>query len=155
MKLMEEKVLYIDASNHVLGRLASIIAKKLLEGYTVYVFNCEKAVVRGDRRMVIDSYKLLLNVKTHYNPEKSGIRRPRTPHMLFKRTVRGMLPMDKPKGREAYRRLKVYIGLPKEFTGKQLVSFPEALVKGVTRRIVYLEEIARELGWRGGVPRVA
>lgn len=151
---MSEKVLFVDASNHVLGRLASIIAKKLLEGYVVYVFNCEKTVVRGDRRMIIDSYRLLLNVKTHYNPDKSGLRRPRTPHMLFKRTVRGMLPMDKTKGRVAYRRLKVYVGLPKEFAGKQLVSFPDALIRGETRRFVYLEEIARELGWRGGVPRV-
>ncbi|MEM4691128.1 MAG: uL13 family ribosomal protein, partial [Desulfurococcaceae archaeon] len=54
---------YIDATNQILGRLASIVAKMLLEGKRVYVFNSEKIVVSGERRRVIESYKLLFKVR--------------------------------------------------------------------------------------------
>ncbi|MEM4431137.1 MAG: 50S ribosomal protein L13 [Desulfurococcaceae archaeon] len=145
---------YIDATNQILGRLASIVAKMLLEGKRVYVFNSEKIVVSGERRRVIESYKLLFKVRTHYNPEKSGIRRYRSPHMIFKRAVRGMLPMDKSKGREAYRRLKAFIGVPEEYRGREMIRFPEADVSRLKNKYVYLEDVAKELGWRGVEPRV-
>ena len=38
----------------------------------------------------------------------------RMPHMILKRTVRGMLPYQQPKGRMAYKRLRVFIGVPEE-----------------------------------------
>jgi len=147
--MSEEKTLYIDGTNQILGRLASFVAKKLLEGYKVYVVNTEKIVISGDRNRVIDGYKLLFNVKTHYNPEKSGIRRPRMPHMIFKRTVRGMLPMDKPRGREAYKRLKAYIGIPSELRNKSFIRFEEADVSRLKGEYMYLGDLARELGWKG------
>jgi len=149
--MSEEKTLYIDASNQILGRLASIIAKKLLEGYRVYVVNVEKTVVSGEKKRVVDGYKLLFKVKTHYNPEKSGIRRPRAPHNIFKRTVRGMLPIDKPRGRMAYRRLRVYIGVPEELKNKTFTRFVEADVSRLKSEYIYLHELAKELGWRGVV----
>ncbi len=148
---MDNKVLYIDASEQILGRLASIVAKKLLEGYRIHVVNVEKIVISGDKKRVVDGYKLLFEVKTHYNPYKQGIRRPRSPHNIFKRTVRGMLPIDKPRGREAYKRLKAYIGVPPEFRNKEFIRFREADVGRLKNRYVYLGELARELGWKGEV----
>jgi large subunit ribosomal protein L13 len=144
-------VLYVDASGQILGRLASIVAKKLLEGYNVYVFNVEKAVLSGERLRVIEGYKLLLKVKTHLNPEKSGIRRPRSPINIFKRAVRGMLPMDKPRGRMAYKRLRVFIGVPPEFAGVQLIQFPEAAVTRLKGKYITVAEVAKALGWKGDV----
>ncbi|MET1160716.1 MAG: 50S ribosomal protein L13 [Thermoprotei archaeon] len=146
-----EKVLYVDATNQILGRLASIIAKRLLEGYKVYVVNAEKAVISGEKKRVIEGYKLLFKVTTHYNPYKTGIRRPRAPHNIFKRTVRGMLPVDKPRGRNAYKRLKVYIGVPKELRNKQFIRFKEADVSRLKGDYIYLGELAREMGWKGEV----
>jgi len=153
VSLLTEKplVLYVDASGQILGRLASIVAKKLLEGYNVYVFNVEKAVLSGERLRVIEGYKLLLKVKTHLNPEKSGIRRPRSPINIFKRAVRGMLPMDKPRGRMAYKRLRVFIGVPPEFAGVQLIQFPEAAVTRLKGRYITVAEVAKALGWKGDV----
>ncbi len=153
MRLLTEKppVLYVDASGQILGRLASIVAKKLLEGYNVYVFNVEKAVLSGERLRVIEGYKLLLKVKTHLNPEKSGIRRPRSPVNIFKRAVRGMLPMDKPRGRMAYKRLRVFIGVPPEFAGVQLIQFPEAAVTRLKGKYITVAEVAKALGWKGDV----
>lgn len=150
-RMQEEKpILYIDASNHILGRLASIVAKKLLEGYRVYVFNVEKAVLSGEKQRVIEGYKLLLTVKTHTNPEKSGIRRPRSPVNIFKRAVRGMLPMDKPHGREAYKRLRAFTGLPVEYANIELTRFPEAMSSRLRGRYISVEEVSKALGWRGG-----
>jgi len=153
VRLLTEKppVLYVDASGQILGRLASIVAKKLLEGYNVYVFNVEKAVLSGERLRVIEGYKLLLKVKTHLNPEKSGVRRPRSPVNIFKRAVRGMLPMDKPRGRMAYKRLRVFIGVPPEFAGVQLIQFPEAAVTRLKGKYITVAEVAKALGWKGDV----
>lgn len=147
--MSEEKNLYVDGTNQILGRLASIVAKKLLEGYRVYVVNSEKIVISGDKKRVVDSYKLLFNVTTHYNPYKTGIRRPRAPHNIFKRTVRGMLPIDKPKGRKAYKKLKVYIGVPSELRNKNFIRFEEANVSRLKGNYIYLGELAKELGWKG------
>jgi len=147
--MSEEKVLYIDASNQVLGRLASIVAKKLLEGYRVIVVNVEKAVISGEKTRVIEGYKVLLKVKTHYNPEKSGIRRPRNPVNIFKRAVRGMLPMNQEKGRDAFKRLKAYIGVPSSLSNNTFIQFPEASASRLKNRFVYVEEVAKALGWKG------
>ncbi len=146
-----ENVLYVDAANQILGRLASIIAKKLLEGKRVIVVNAEKAVVSGERLRVIQGYKLVEGVKTHYNPYKQGIRRPRSPHNILKRTVRGMLPMDKPRGRAAYKRLRVYNGIPPELAGKEFIRFKEADASRLGHKYVLLGEIAKSLGWKGVV----
>lgn len=147
--MSNNKTLYIDATNQILGRLASIIAKKLLEGYRVIVVNAEKAVVSGERLRVIMGYKLIEKVKTHYNPYKHGIRRPKSPHNIFKRTVRGMLPIDKPKGRNAYKRLRVYIGVPPELSDKEFIRFSEADASRLGHEYITLGEIAKELGWKG------
>jgi large subunit ribosomal protein L13 len=144
-----EKTLYVDATNQILGRLASIIAKKLLEGYRVYVVNVEKTVISGERRRVINSYKKLFGVTTHYNPYKTGIRRARAPHNIFKDTVKGMLPTDKPKGRNAYKRLRVFIGVPRELRNREFTRFEEADVSRLKNDYIYLYELAKELGWRG------
>ncbi len=147
--MSSDKTIYVDATNQILGRLASIIAKKLLQGYRVVVVNAEKAVVSGERLRVIQGYKLVEKVTTHYNPYKQGIRRPKSPHNILKRTVRGMLPMDKPRGREAYKRLRVYNGIPPELEGKEFIRFKEADASRLARKYILLGEIARALGWKG------
>ena len=45
-------VTIIDASNLLLGRLASIIAKRLLSGEEIIVVNAEKAVISGNRENI-------------------------------------------------------------------------------------------------------
>lgn len=149
MQEAAQPILYVDASGHVLGRLASIVAKKLLEGHRVYVFNVEKAVLSGEKRRVIESYKLLFRVKTHLNPDKYGIRRPRSPVNIFKRAVRGMLPVDKPHGKEAFKRLKAYIGVPPEYSKVDLARFPEAMCTRLRGEYITIEELALAIGWRG------
>jgi large subunit ribosomal protein L13 len=145
----QSRTVIIDAQDTILGRMCTIIAKLLLEGYRVYVINAEKAVVSGERRSVIEGYKLFLEVRTHRNPYKRGVRRPRTPINIIKRTVRGMLPKENTKGFEALRRLKVYIGVPEELSKLPRIRILDASISRLAGKYVYLADIARELGWKG------
>lgn len=134
----------IDGEGLILGRLASIVAKRLLEGETIDIVNAEKIVVSGDRQMTIEKRKEFLNTGGHGR----GPIHYRQPHRIVRRTVRGMLPHRKSRGREAYRRLKVYIGLPKEFDAAQKETIPEVHSVNLSSRYVTIGEIAESIGWR-------
>ena len=145
------KELVIDGSGHILGRLASIVAKKLLEGNKVVIVNVEKVVVSGRPSDVIKAYKqTILSVRSHH-AHKWRPKRPRSPIRLFKDAVWGMLPKHNKRGREALKRLRVYIGVPDEFQSKELVRFKEADSSRLSRGYVELGRIAKELGWKGEV----
>jgi len=144
-----ERVLYVDATDQILGRMAAEVAKRLLEGYRVYIFNAEKAVVSGDPLMVIRSYRVWFQMYVHVNPYKWAPHRPRSPVTIVKKAVLGMLPRSKQRGREAARRLRVYIGVPDEFKDKQLVRFRFADASRLGHKFIRVGEIALRLGWKG------
>ena len=95
-----------DASGCIMGRLASHVAKALLNGDEVYVVNAEKAIISGARHSVFREY----TEKRQLNHERKGPFYPRMPHLMFKRSVRGMIPYQTPRGRAAFKRLRVDIG---------------------------------------------
>ena len=98
----------INAENLILGRMSSIIAKRLLNGEEVIVINAEKAIISGKKASIIKRSKEFLQVG---HPRKGPIH-PKKPEKIVKRTIRGMLPWKKSKGRTAYKRLKVFAGEP-------------------------------------------
>ncbi len=119
----------VDATNHVVGRLASVVAKWALEGRRVIVVNAEKAVVTGDFNMVLNWYKTRISEwLTHYNPEKAGPKIPRKPDRILRRVIRGMLPRKESRGREAYRRIKVFMGVPPQYVNADKVVIKGALL---------------------------
>ncbi len=131
----------IDASNMVLGRLASKIAKDLLNGEEVIVVNAEKAVIVGNKDYIFEKYTERRNIGS----VRKGPYYPKMPDRILRRTVRGMLPMKKASGQEAYKRLHVYMGVPKDITGKKLEIYEDAKntkLKGY----VTLEDLSRYLG---------
>lgn len=150
--ILKLRELVIDAENAVLGRLASIVVKLIKLGFNVYVVNIEKAVVTGDRNMVINSYKLLLRVKTHKNPYRHSMKRPRNPIAIFKRAVKSMLPKHNWLGVQLLKKVKAYVGIPVEYRTKKIVRILDcdALYLG-RRKIITIADIAKELGWN---PRV-
>lgn len=103
-----------DADGHILGRLSTVIAKKLLGSERVTVVNAEKAVMSGSKRATIAHY----SIRVKRGDPIKGPFFPRIPDGIFRRAVRGMLPMKKPKGKAAYKRLRVYIGVPAELKSK-------------------------------------
>ncbi len=149
---MSSEVVYIDGSGLVMGRLASVIAKMLLEGKKVYVFNAEKILISGKKRSIIEEWKEKLEIKSKIKPEHNPVHY-RRPDRIFRRVVRGMLPFRKPKGRNAYKNLKVFHGVPEEFKLKSISFYKpeEAVAKGYPTDYIMLGELAKELGWKGDV----
>ena len=130
----------IDAKDQILGRLCTNVAKRLLNGEEITIVNAESVRISGSRSQLLEHYKQ----RRARGKNFSGPKYPRSPDMILKRSVRGMLDYRKTSGREAYKRLKVYVGVPKELKDITMES-PESSRKPVPKS-VYLGEIARELG---------
>jgi len=136
----------INAEGLILGRLASKVAKMLLEGEEVIIVNAEKAVITGNREDIFAKYKQRTELRTRTNPRR-GPFYPRRSDEIVRRTVRGMLPWKTDRGRKAFRRLKVYVGIPKEFEGKELETISEAhMSRLATPKYVTIDEVAKFLG---------
>lgn len=116
-----------------------MIAKRLLEGYRIYVVNVEKAKVSGNKRSFFEEYKGFLEIKSVRNPKHTP-RHPRNPVTYVRSIVKGMLPMDKPKGIEAFKRLRVYAGYPDGIKG-EAVRFEEADASRLGRRSFFLSDL--------------
>lgn len=137
----------IDAENLIMGRMATVVAKKLLEGETIVIVNAEKTVLTGNRRYLINRYKQRTQIKTKSNP-RHGPFWPRTPHGILKKTIRGMLPWKKTRGKQAHKRLKVYTGLPYEYREVPRHSIPDADAAKTYSPTTPLLRIALEIGYK-------
>ncbi len=148
LKTLGDEYRVIDASGHILGRLSSYIAKRLLEGEKIVVVNAEKAIITGNPENVFERYK----EKYDRGSKEKGPYFPRHPEKIFKRTVRGMIPWKTKRGREAFRRLRVFIGIPDELKGREFERVEEALYERVSKseRYVFLEDVSRYLGFEVG-----
>jgi large subunit ribosomal protein L13 len=136
----------IDADGLILGRMASGIAKRLLEGENVMIVNSEKAVLSGKRRSKVSEAKVFLEVggvgrgPYHY----------RRPDRIVRKAVKGMLPIRQPKGVEAYRRLQVFIGVPDNLKGQKTSTLTQAQAKKLTCPYFTVGEFAKAIGWNQG-----
>ncbi len=137
----------VDATNHVVGRLASVVAKWALEGRRVVIVNAERAVVTGDFNMVLNWYKARVSEwLTHYNPEKAGPKIPRKPDRILRRVIRGMLPRKSRRGREALRRVRVFMGVPPQYVNADKVVIKGALLSiRPGAKYVTLEELWKHI----------
>jgi large subunit ribosomal protein L13 len=138
----------VDADGNPIGRLGTFVAKKVLSGENVIVINAEKAIISGNKQNIIKKYLVRRSLKQKANPEHSP-KWPRRPDLLVKRIIRGMLPYDKAKGRSAYKKLRVYIGVPKELEEKIKSESPVTLEKKDYKKYITILDLCKELGWRG------
>lgn len=134
------KTTVVDATGAVAGRLATYLAKRLLRGETIIVVNSEQAFVTGN----VDAVKARYLFKTTVGTRRKGPFPSRMPHLLLKRTVRGMMQYQRPNGRAALKRLTCHLGVPAEFKGQK----PEVITDAIRPREdgMTLGEIARYLG---------
>jgi large subunit ribosomal protein L13 len=130
-------MMYIDAKDMVLGRLASFVAKRLLNGESVCVVNAEKSVIMGKPETTLAEYK----EKRKRGDPYHGPFFPSTPERIFKRTVRGMIPYKTARGSEALKRLKVFISIPAELREKEFMAVKDALNKG-EQKFMTLEKLS-------------
>ena len=127
----------IDASDQIVGRLSSAIAKSLMNGVQIKVINSSKAIVTGDPGMLMKKYK----TKVDRGDPFHGPHYPKTPEGMLKRSIRGMIPYKKTKGREAMKRLRIYRKNPKELKGEKIVKIREE----IECRFMTLGEISSKL----------
>lgn len=151
----EEPTTYVfDATDQILGRLASHVAQILLKGQRsgsddrVIIVNAESAVISGSKRAVFATYRK----KYELNHARKGPFFPRMPDQILKRTVRGMLPYQKNStGRNALRNLRVLIGSPSHLNGDDLPEGHVAgdvsdIVRPLPERFVRLGMVSKNLG---------
>lgn len=134
-----EKITIIDAKGLVLGRMASVVAKRLLNGEKIVIVNAGEAVISGDRLSIIRRAHEYLQIG---HPGKGPLH-PRRPDKIVKRAIRGMLPHKRPRGREALRRLRVYVGVPEEFRGRSMETIPEADAGKLGGRYITVSELSQ------------
>jgi large subunit ribosomal protein L13 len=140
----------IDAKDKVLGRLASTVAKDLLNGKKVAIVNAELAFVTGNKIALISKYRTRLNLQEKENPEHSPYW-PRRPDMLVRRVVRGMLPYHKkPSGKTAYRNLRVFMGVPAMLSKAKLTTVDTKAPKKMYVKYLYVKELSQLLGYTTG-----
>lgn len=133
-------VTIIDATDATLGRLSTNAAKRLLKGEEIAIVNSEKAIISGKKRKIKETYMQKRELGTY----RKGPFYPRMPDKIVKRTIRGMMPYQRPHGRTAYKRLKCYIGIPKEFEGGKFEKINEANKNPID--FITIEELSRFLG---------
>jgi len=135
----------INAEDTILGRLATYAAKQALLGEKVFVINCEKAIITGSRKDILNDFAERI---ARGNPFK-GPYFPRRSDMIVRRTVRGMLPRRKSKGRIAYKNVVCYLGMPESLKNEKIISLENANINRLrTLKYLYLKEISRVIGGR-------
>jgi large subunit ribosomal protein L13Ae len=162
----------------LLGRLASTVAKQLLNGQKIVVVRCEALNISGEffraKRMPTPSkpttptlekfgsrltriflhtvkYHAYLRKITRYNPTRGGPFHFRAPARIFYKTVRGMIPHKTARGAAAMERLKVFEGVPPPYDKKQRMVVPQALRilrLKPGRKYCTVGRLAHEVGWK-------
>jgi large subunit ribosomal protein L13 len=133
----------IDGKDLIVGRVATLVAKRALEGERVDVVNAEKMFITGARKSVLSQFKERSDRGDTYH----GPFLPKMPDRLVKRMIRGMIPYKLEKGRKAYARVKCYIGIPANLKGKEMRSVEAAHVKKMKNlKFVSIKEICEYIG---------
>jgi len=134
----------IDAKGLVLGRMASVVAKRLLNGERINIVNADEAVISGRRLSILRESREFLQVG-HF---RKGPSHPRRPDTIVRKVVRGMLPRKKPRGEESLQRLRVYIGVPRELKDNEKETISEADARNLRGPYIRVSELARSVGWK-------
>ncbi len=124
----------IDATDLILGRMASFVAKKALLGEKIDIINCENAVITGNKDFILAKYRQ----RRQRGIPLKGPFYPRMPDRLVRRAIRGMLNYKKPRGREAFERIMCYINIPEQFKDKKTQTIEKANIAKVPS-LQYLE----------------
>lgn len=144
------KVIYINGKDHIAGRLASKLAKALLEGTEVHVFFTEDIKLAYPIERAKKIYESYLNKRCVVNPRK-GVFHYVEPSKYFNRMVKRMIKYKTKKGALALKRLHCYESIPHEHYDKQLMVVPEATMKikaHPKRKSVSFGTLLKTFGWK-------
>uniref|UniRef100_A0A7E4VV29 Large ribosomal subunit protein uL13 n=1 Tax=Panagrellus redivivus TaxID=6233 RepID=A0A7E4VV29_PANRE len=145
------KPIVIDGKDHLLGRLASTVAKQLLQGQKIVVVRAEEIVISGNFHRSKLKYLSFLRKRCNVKPTSGGPFHFRAPARIFWRTVRGMLPHKTARGDAALKRLKSYDGVPPPYDKIVKHVQPSALRHlGLKprRKFSTVGKLSHEVGWQ-------
>ncbi|MEK6840799.1 MAG: 50S ribosomal protein L13 [Nanoarchaeota archaeon] len=126
----------INGEGAVMGRLASYSAKEALKGEEIVILNCEKVIITGNRKNIIEDFEAR---KRRIGSGQKGPKHSRLAHLIVKRAIRGMLSHRSGRGKEAFRRIRCYAGIPEEFKdAKKIVGSKEKRSK-----FIHVEELVK------------
>ncbi|MCG1003569.1 MULTISPECIES: 50S ribosomal protein L13 [Halobacterium] len=129
----------VDARDCIMGRVASNVAERALDGESIAVVNAEEAVITGTEEDIFETY----NKRAELGSD-SGPYYPKRPDGVFKRAIRGMLPYKQQDGREAFENVRVYVGNPFDDDGEVIEG--TSLDRLSTIRFVTVGDVSKELG---------
>ena len=126
----------IDGTNAVMGRLASYAAKQALLGEEIVIVNCDKVMITGSKADIRSKFN---ERRKRIGSGQKGPKYSRSPEMIVKRAIRGMLSHRQSRGKSALARIRCYRGLPEEFKeSKKIVSGKENKTK-----YIHVEELKK------------
>ncbi len=133
----------IDASNLILGRMASVASKKALLGEEIIVINCENAIITGKKKEIIGRYMKRFEL----GQPQQGPFFPRRSDQFVRRVIRGMLPWKRSKGREAYKKVKCFISIPPGIDSGKVETIQAANIERASMPyFMTVKEICRLIG---------
>ena len=145
-------VTVIDGKGHLLGRLASIVAKQLLAGKKIVIVRCEEIVISGSLTRNKVKFAQFVHKTNNTNPGR-GPKHFHSPARLFWRSLRGMIPHKTSRGAMALGRLATYEGIPEPYDKVKRVVVPDALKVlrlKADRNFCVLGNLCSEVGWGHG-----
>jgi len=135
----------IDGTNLILGRVATYATKKALEGEEIVIVNCEKLIITGRKKFVIEEYQRKQKMGHPFH----GPFYPKMPDRLVKRIIRGMLPYTQERGKKAMKRIRCFIGVPEHYKNQKMETLKEAdSSKLETLQFITVNDLAGYFGKR-------
>ena len=105
----------LDATDKILGRFCSQVAKKALLGEYIVIINAQDAIISGTKKNIHEKFLAKLKISTATNPLRGPFHE-RRPDTFMRRVIKQMLPRKKVRGKEALKRVHVYISdIPERF----------------------------------------
>src|SRR3989344_3040138 len=133
----------INAENLILGRMSAFIAKKALMGEEVRIVNCKNAVIVGKKEVILKKYKQMAERRTHIK----GPFIPKTTDRFVKRTIRGMLPRKRTRGRDALKQIICYKEIPEALRNEKIETLDKFnIVKLGHINFIKVADICKYLG---------
>lgn len=137
----------VNGDGCIAGRMCSRVSKLLLKGNRVTIVNAEKAMISGNKYKTIKRFKEDLEINSATNPIH-GPFHPRRPDRILTKMVRGMVPKRKTSGMEAFKRLRVYIGVPSDLKDSKMELFEDSKIRKPASYYISIGDVAEEIGWK-------
>ncbi len=151
--MVTEYILY-DASDKILGRFCSQIAKKALLGEYIVIINAKDAIISGTKSDIHERHLAKLKIATATNPRRGPFHE-RRPDTFMRRVIKQMLPRKKLRGKEALKRVHVYISeIPERFKTRYQNLTPNEIFNADKKRLSYynrfitLDNLCQRIGWK-------